>query len=68
MNTQSFQERIAQVESKRALLLKFKTDPTLGSLSLDVDQALIEMDDLMMEFHRTFPNGVGVVEPPIVIE
>ena len=68
MNTQSLQERIAQVESKRALLLKFKTDPTLGTLSLDVDQALIEMDDLMIEFQRTFPNGVGVVEPPIVIE
>ena len=68
MNAQTLQERIAQVESKRALLLKFKTDPTLGTLSLDVDQALIEMDDLMMEFHRTFPNGIGVVEPPIAIE
>ncbi|WP_373545822.1 hypothetical protein [Chamaesiphon sp.] len=68
MNAQTLQERIAQVESKRALLLKFKTDPTLGTLSLDVDQALIEMDDLMMEFHRTFPNGVVIAEPPIVIE
>ena len=68
MNAQSLQERIAQVESKRALLLKFKTDPTLGSLSLDVDQALIEMDDLMMEFQRTFPNRVVVVAPPIIVE
>jgi hypothetical protein len=60
MNAQTLQERIAQVESKRALLLKFKTDPTLGTLSLDVDE-------LMMEFQRTFPNGV-VVAPPIIIE
>ena len=67
MNAQTLQERIAQVESKRALLLKFKTDPTLGTLSLDVDQALIEMDDLMIEFQRTFPNGV-VVAPPIIVE
>jgi hypothetical protein len=57
MDAQSLQERIAQVENKRALLLKFQADPTLGTLSLDVDQALIEMDDLMAEFRKTFPNG-----------
>jgi hypothetical protein len=58
MDAQSLQERVAQVESKRALLLKFQADPTLGVLSLDVDQALIEMDDLMAEFRRTFPTGI----------
>jgi hypothetical protein len=63
MDAQSLQERIAQVEVKRALLLKFKTDPNLGTLSLDVDQALIEMDDLMTEFRQTFPRGI--VEAPI---
>jgi hypothetical protein len=61
MDVQSLQERIAQVESKRSLLLNFQADPTLSSLSLDIDQALIEMDDLMAEFRRTFPNGI--VEP-----
>jgi hypothetical protein len=66
MDAQSLQERIAQVESKRSLLLKFKTDPNLGTLSLDVDQALIEMDDLMAEFRQTFPGGV--VETPIILE
>ena len=58
MDAKSLQERIAQVESKRELLLKFQADPNLGSLSLDVDQALIEMDDLMAEFRKTFPNGI----------
>lgn len=58
MDAQSLQERIAQVESKRALLLNYQADPTLISLSLDIDQALIEMDDLMAEFRRTFPNGI----------
>jgi hypothetical protein len=57
MDAQILQERIAQVESKRALLLKFQADPSLGTLSLDIDQALIEMDDLMAEFRKTFPNG-----------
>ena len=58
MDAQSLQERITQVENKRALLLKFQTDPTLSTLSIDIDQALIEMDDLMLEFQQTFPNGV----------
>jgi hypothetical protein len=62
MDAQNLQARVAQVEVKRALLLKFQADPNLSTLSLDVDQALIEMDDLMTEFRQTFPNGV--VEPP----
>jgi hypothetical protein len=58
MDAKSLQARIAQVESKRELLLKLQADPNLGILSLDVSQALIEMDDLMLEFRQTFPNGV----------
>jgi hypothetical protein len=57
MDAQNLQERIAQVENKRELLLKFQADPNLSSLSLDIDQALIEMEDLMTEFRQTFPNG-----------
>ena len=64
MDAQNLQERIAQVESKRALLLKYQADPSLSSLSLDIDQALVEMDDLMTEFRQTFPKGI--VEPPTV--
>jgi hypothetical protein len=56
MDTQTLQQRIRQVEGKRELLLKLKSDPNLGVLSLDVDQALIEMDDLMSEFRQTFPD------------
>ncbi len=63
MDAKSLQERVAQVEGKRELLLKLQADPNLGVLSLDVSQALIEMDDLMMEFRKTFPSGV--VEEPI---
>jgi hypothetical protein len=63
MDAQSLQERITKVENKRELLLKFQADPNLSTLSLDVDQALTEMDDLMTEFRNTFPNGI--VEPKI---
>jgi hypothetical protein len=65
MDAQSLKERITQVENKRALLLKFQTDPTLSTLSIDIEQALIEMDDLMREFQQTFPAGVV---PPINID
>jgi hypothetical protein len=61
MDTKTLQERVAQVQAKRELLLTLKADSTLGVLSLDVDQALIEMDDLMSEFRQTFP-------PTVVIE
>jgi hypothetical protein len=64
MDAQNLRERIAQVEAKRVLLLKYQTDPSLSTLSLDIDQALVEMDDLMVEFRQTFPNGI--VEPPTV--
>jgi hypothetical protein len=63
MNLQTLQSRIDRVESKRSLLLQYQADPSLSSLSLDVEQALIEMDDLMNEFRNTFPNGI--VESPI---
>jgi hypothetical protein len=66
MDAKTLQDRIALVENKREMLLKLQADPNIGLLSLDVSQALIEMDDLMMEFRRTFPNGV--VERPISLE
>jgi hypothetical protein len=62
MDAQDLRERIAQVESKRALLLTYQADPTLSTLSLDIDQALVEMDDLMIEFRQTFPQGI---QPPV---
>ncbi len=62
MDAQNLRERIAQVELKRALLLTYQADPTLSSLSLDIDQALVEMDDLMSEFKQTFPQGI---QPPV---
>ncbi|WP_373539592.1 hypothetical protein [Chamaesiphon sp.] len=66
IDAQSLKDRIERVESKRAMLLRLQADPTLGTLSLDVEQALIEMDDLMAEFRRTFP--LGVVTPPPNLE
>jgi hypothetical protein len=66
MDAKTLQDRIALVENKREMLLRLQADPTIGLLSLDVSQALIEMDDLMAEFRQTFPNGV--VETSISLE
>jgi hypothetical protein len=33
--------------------------PDLGTLRIDVNQALEELDDLIDEFKRTFPDAPG---------
>jgi hypothetical protein len=52
------QERIAKVQGTRELLLGLKRYPNREILSRDIERALVEMDDLMAEFRRAFPNGV----------
>ena len=56
MDTQTLRERIALIEDKRESLLQLLEQPNLGSLRIDVNQALEEMDDLIDEFKRTFPD------------
>lgn len=56
MNVQTIKERIAQVQIKREYLLSLLEQPNLGTLRIDVNQALEEMDELIDEFRRTFPE------------
>ncbi len=49
------QERIRWIESQREVLVQLLEQPDLGTLRIDVNQALEEMDDLVDEFKRTFP-------------
>ena len=37
-------------------MLRLLEQPNLGTLRIDVNQALEEIDDLMEEFERTFPD------------
>jgi CTP-dependent riboflavin kinase len=62
MDARTLQGRIARVEEKREFLEQLQANPNLGTLSLDVEQALIELEDLMAEFRQVFPDGV-VREP-----
>ena len=54
MDIQTIKERIAVVQSKREYLLGLLEQPNLGTLRVDVNQALEELDELIDEFRRTF--------------
>ncbi|WP_244141893.1 hypothetical protein [aff. Roholtiella sp. LEGE 12411] len=56
MDIQTLKERIAIVQSKREYLLNLLEQPNLGTLKIDVDQALDELDELIDEFRRTIPQ------------
>jgi len=45
---------VAQLESRREVLIRLLEQPDLGTLRLDVNQALEELDDLIAEFKEAF--------------
>ena len=55
MDRQSAQTWLTTISQKRGLLVRLLEEPNLGTLRIDVNQALEEMDDLIDEFKRTFP-------------
>ena len=57
MDLQTIRERVALIEGKRDSLVRLLEQPNLGTLRIDVNQALEEMDDLIDEFRRTFPEA-----------
>ncbi|MGK7938511.1 MAG: hypothetical protein AB4206_22335 [Xenococcaceae cyanobacterium] len=56
MDKSTIKTRIAQIKSKRELLVQLLETPNLGTLRIDVDQALEELDELIEEFQETFPE------------
>ena len=57
MDSQQIRERVALIESKRESLVRLLEKPNLGTLRIDVNQALEEIDELIEEFKRTFPES-----------
>ena len=55
MEFEALQTRIEQIRSKRESLLKLLEQPGIGTLRIDINQALEEIDDLLEEFDRAFP-------------
>ncbi|WP_192901129.1 MULTISPECIES: hypothetical protein [Okeania] len=56
MDSQIIKARVANIESKRESLVKLLEKPDLGTLRIDINQALEEIDDLIDELKRTFPD------------
>lgn len=48
--------RFKTIESQREYLVKLLEKPSLGTLRLDVNQALEELDELIEEFDQVFPE------------
>lgn len=59
MDPQTLRERIALIEGQRESLVQLLEKPDLGTLRIDVNQALEELDDLLEEFKQTFPDATG---------
>ena len=56
MDSQTVKLKLANIESKRESLVKLLEKPALGTLRIDVNQAIEEIDDLIDELNRTFPD------------
>ena len=56
MDKSTIKARIIEIQNKRELLVQLLETPNLGTLRIDVDQALEELDELIEEFQETFPE------------
>lgn len=54
MTLEMLKTQIEQIKLKRNSLVQLLERPNLGTLRIDVNQALEEMDDLLEEFERVF--------------
>ena len=59
MEFSALQTRIELIRSKRESLLRLLEQPGIGTLRIDINQALEEIDDLLEEFDRAFPSQVA---------
>ncbi|OKH24894.1 hypothetical protein NIES593_06675 [Hydrococcus rivularis NIES-593] len=56
MDKAALQEKVDRVAKKREFLVQLLEKPNLGTLRLDVSQALEELDELLEEYKATFPQ------------
>jgi len=56
MDMNKIGEQVALIAKKRESLVRLLEQPDLGTLRIDVNQAIEEMDDLLDDFKRTFPE------------
>lgn len=57
LDPQVLRDRLFLLVNKRDSLVRLLEQPDLGTLRIDVNQALEELDDLIDDFKRTFPES-----------
>jgi hypothetical protein len=57
MDKIALQEKFRQITSRKEFLLKLLERSDLGTLRLDVNQALEELDELVDALRETFPEA-----------
>jgi hypothetical protein len=57
MDTSTIPAKVRAIESQREFLVKLLERPDLGMLTIDVNQAIEEIDELIAEFKQTFPDA-----------
>lgn len=57
LEPEAIRARIMLIEGKRESLVRLLEQPDLGTLRVDVNQAIEEIDDLLDEFKQTFPES-----------
>ncbi len=56
MDKFTIKAKVNQIAEKREFLVELLEEPSIGTLRIDVDQALEELDELIEEFEETFPE------------
>jgi hypothetical protein len=56
MTPETIKEKVVAIATKRISLVRLSQQENLGNLQIDVTQALEEIDDLLEEFRKTFPD------------
>ncbi len=56
MDKATIKAKVNQIAAKREFLVQLLEKPNIGTLRIDVDQALEELDELIEEFEETFPE------------
>ncbi|ACK71464.1 conserved hypothetical protein [Gloeothece citriformis PCC 7424] len=56
MDKVTLKNQVKQVQTKREFLVQLLDRPDLGTLRIDINQAIEELDELIEEFKLTFPE------------
>lgn len=57
MDQAKLKDKMKEIENKREFLVQLLDKPDLGTLRIDVNQALEELDELIDDFKMTFPDN-----------